>query len=89
MVGEKLMHGHGVEENQTEALAWFKLAAAAGHPHSSYNLAVAQLNGLNVELEVRQLQLFEDFQKTFFRKVRRKCCSAMLLTMEWKKLGMH
>ena len=54
MVGEKLMHGHGVEMNQTEALSWFKLAAKAGHPHSSYNLAVAHLNGLNAELEVRK-----------------------------------
>ena len=51
MVGERLMHGHGVETNQTEALAWFKLAAKSGHPHSSYNLAVAHLNGLNAGLE--------------------------------------
>ena len=45
------MHGHGVEMNQTEALAWFKLSAKSGHPHSSYNLAVAHLNGLNADLE--------------------------------------
>ena len=45
------MHGHGVEANATEALSWFKLAAKSGHPHSSYNLAVAHLNGLNAGLE--------------------------------------
>ena len=45
------MHGHGVEKNETEALSWFKIAAQSGHPHSSYNLAVAHLNGLNAGLE--------------------------------------
>lgn len=31
-------------------MEWFKKAAEQGHPHSSYNLAVGHLNGLQTSL---------------------------------------
>ena len=31
-------------------MEWFKKAAEQGHPHSSYNLAVGHLNGLQTSV---------------------------------------
>ena len=49
--GQKLLHGFGVGQNETEAMRWFRLASQRGHPDSSYNLAVGHLNGVHTDLE--------------------------------------
>ena len=50
-VGQKLLHGFGVAQNETEAMRWFRLSSQRGHPESSYNLAVGHLNGVETDLE--------------------------------------
>lgn len=45
------MSGKGVAKNHSEAMVWYKKAAMQGHPHSSYNLAVGHLQGLDVGLK--------------------------------------
>uniref|UniRef100_A0A6A7G815 ERAD-associated E3 ubiquitin-protein ligase component HRD3A-like n=1 Tax=Hirondellea gigas TaxID=1518452 RepID=A0A6A7G815_9CRUS len=50
ITAEKYLHGKGVERNHSMAMVWYKKAADQGHPHSSYNLAVGHLQGLDVGL---------------------------------------
>ena len=45
-LGNRYLHGVGVEKHHGKAMDWFKLAADQGHPHSSYNLAVGHLKGI-------------------------------------------
>lgn len=56
IVGERLLHGRGVEKDQLQAMEWFRLAAQQGHPKSSYNLAIGHLSGLKTNLEVGEAQ---------------------------------
>ena len=49
--GQKLLHGFGVAQNETEAMRWFRLASQRGQADSSYNLAVGHLNGVHTDLE--------------------------------------
>ena len=51
-IGQKLLHGFGVVQNETEAMRWFRLSSQRGHPESAYNLAVGHLNGVQTDLEV-------------------------------------
>uniref|UniRef100_A0A1I8FMQ8 Sel1 repeat family protein n=1 Tax=Macrostomum lignano TaxID=282301 RepID=A0A1I8FMQ8_9PLAT len=34
-VGQRYLHGKGVEQHHGEAMRWFKHAAERGHPHAS------------------------------------------------------
>ena len=45
-LGNRYLHGVGLERHEGKAMEWFKKAADQGHPHSSYNLAVGHLKGL-------------------------------------------
>lgn len=38
-------------------MEWYSQAAAQGHPHSSYNLAIGHLSGLKTGLEPGQAHL--------------------------------
>jgi len=51
LMGEKLMAGRGVPQNNSEAMHWFRAAADQGHAHAQYNLAAAHLNGHDAGLE--------------------------------------
>lgn len=58
LVGDRLLHGKGVDQDKNLAMEWFRKAADQGHPHSSYNLAIGHLNGLRTDVqpgEVNQL----------------------------------
>uniref|UniRef100_A0A1I8FF17 Sel1 repeat family protein n=1 Tax=Macrostomum lignano TaxID=282301 RepID=A0A1I8FF17_9PLAT len=50
-VGQRYLHGKGVEQHHGEAMRWFKQAAERGHPHASYNVAVGHLKGLPSNLK--------------------------------------
>lgn len=50
-VGQRFLHGSGVEKNPDHAMKWFRQAADQGHPHAAYNLAVGHLKGLKTDLE--------------------------------------
>ena len=41
-------YGLGVAQDPTEALRWYQLAAAQGHPTALYNVAVCHENGQGV-----------------------------------------
>ena len=66
--GQKLLHGHGVDVNEADAMQWFRdwvlhlfiqlinfslfrMASKNGHPHSSYNLAIGYLNGIETDID--------------------------------------
>ena len=51
VTGQKLLHGHGIDRDESQAMKWFQIASKNGHPHSSYNLAIAHLNGLDTGIE--------------------------------------
>jgi len=51
LMGEKLMAGRGVPQNNSQAMQWFRAAADQGHPHAQYNLAAAHLNGHDAGLD--------------------------------------
>merc|ERR1712126_151803 len=51
LVGQKLLHGHGVQVNEAQAMEWFSIAAQKGHPMSSYNLAIGHLNGIDTKID--------------------------------------
>ncbi|KAL4234955.1 hypothetical protein ACF0H5_006597 [Mactra antiquata] len=50
-VGQRYLHGKGVEEHKEMAMHWFRKAADQGHPHASYNLAVGHLKGYKTDLK--------------------------------------
>ncbi|XP_033755139.1 uncharacterized protein LOC117338065 [Pecten maximus] len=50
-VGQRYLHGKGVEKHQQKAMEWFRKAADQGHPHASYNLAVGHLKGFKTNLK--------------------------------------
>jgi len=50
MVGQRLYHGKGVEQDRHLAMEWYKKAADQGHGHASYNLAVGHLQGVRTDL---------------------------------------
>jgi TPR repeat protein len=45
-LGNRYLHGVGVEKHEEKAMEWFKKAADQGHPHASYNLAIGHLKGI-------------------------------------------
>lgn len=47
-LGNRYLKGNGVEQDNFEALRWFKLAADAGNVNAQYNIAVMYLNGIGV-----------------------------------------
>ncbi|XP_005103522.1 secretory immunoglobulin A-binding protein EsiB [Aplysia californica] len=49
-VGQRYLHGKGVEKHPDKAMEWFKKASDQGHPHAAYNLAVGHLKGYKTEL---------------------------------------
>ncbi|KAK3085399.1 hypothetical protein FSP39_002740 [Pinctada imbricata] len=49
-VGQRYLHGKGVEKHMEKAMEHFKKAADDGHPHASYNLAVGHLKGYKTGL---------------------------------------
>ncbi|KAK2192254.1 hypothetical protein NP493_36g06019 [Ridgeia piscesae] len=49
-VGQRYLHGAGVEKDHHIAMHWFKKAADQGHPHASYNVAVGHLQGIRTDL---------------------------------------
>ncbi len=57
-LGNRYLHGVGVEKHHEKAMEYFKLAADQGHPHAAYNLAVGHLKGLKTPInktEARRL----------------------------------
>jgi TPR repeat protein len=46
--------GHGVDLDLTEAVAWFRKAAAAGDVQAQFNLGLVYLRGKGVEKDYRQ-----------------------------------
>ncbi|XP_037078233.1 secretory immunoglobulin A-binding protein EsiB-like [Pollicipes pollicipes] len=56
VLGQRYLHGRGVEKDHEQAMAWFRKAADDGHPHASYNLAVGHLQGLTDVLEPGEAQ---------------------------------
>ncbi|XP_043239179.1 uncharacterized protein NMB1327-like [Amphibalanus amphitrite] len=56
LIGQRYLHGRGVEKDHSEAMKWFRKAADQGHPHSSYNLAVGHLQGLTEDLQPGEAQ---------------------------------
>ena len=54
-LGNRYLHGVGVEKHEEKAMEWFKKAADQGHPHASYNLAIGHLRGLKSNINHRQV----------------------------------
>ncbi|XP_041375533.1 secretory immunoglobulin A-binding protein EsiB-like [Gigantopelta aegis] len=50
-VGQRYLHGKGVEKHDDKAMEWFRKAADQGHAHASYNLAIGHLRGMNAGLK--------------------------------------
>ncbi|KAL3859926.1 hypothetical protein ACJMK2_010108 [Sinanodonta woodiana] len=50
-VGQRYLHGKGVEKHSGKAMEWFRKAADQGHPHASYNLAVGHMKGYKTDLK--------------------------------------
>lgn len=50
-VGQRYLHGKGVEKHHEKAMEWFRKAADQGHPHAAYNLAVGHLKGMKTDLK--------------------------------------
>ncbi|PAA67981.1 hypothetical protein BOX15_Mlig026715g2 [Macrostomum lignano] len=57
-IGQRYLHGKGVEQHHPEAMRWFHKAAEQGHPHASYNLAVGHLKGIQTELKRGDVRRF-------------------------------
>ena len=47
-LGNRYLQGEGVDQDNFEALRWFKLAADSGNVNAQYNIAVMYLNGIGV-----------------------------------------
>lgn len=47
ILAQRYYLGRGVTRNKTLAFYWFKEAAKQGHPHASYNLGVAHIQGFH------------------------------------------
>ncbi|KAL8591711.1 hypothetical protein ACOMHN_061803 [Nucella lapillus] len=50
-VGQRYLHGAGVDKHTGKAMEWFRKAADQGHPHAAYNLAVGHLKGYETDLK--------------------------------------
>ncbi|XP_025113882.1 uncharacterized protein LOC112575945 [Pomacea canaliculata] len=50
-VGQRYLHGVGVEKHADKAMEWFRKAADQGHPHAAYNLAIGHLKGYQTDLK--------------------------------------
>ncbi|KAF6039234.1 hypothetical protein EB796_002429 [Bugula neritina] len=46
-LGQRYLHGKGVEKDLKVAMEYFKMAADQGHPHAAHNLAVGHIKGLH------------------------------------------
>jgi len=46
-LGNRYLHGVGVDKHEQKAVEWFQKAAEQGHPHAAYNLAIAHLKGIH------------------------------------------
>ncbi|XP_002739023.1 uncharacterized protein LOC100378684 [Saccoglossus kowalevskii] len=53
LVGQKYMHGKGVDKDHSQAMKWFRAATDQGHPHASHNLAVGYLQGYETDVNGR------------------------------------
>ena len=51
IVGERLLHGVGVEKDEAAAMRYFRMAADQGHPHAAYNLAVGHMQGIETDVQ--------------------------------------
>lgn len=49
-VGQRYLHGKGVDKHTGQAMKWFRKAADQGHPHAAYNLAIGHLKGIESDL---------------------------------------
>ncbi|WAR12160.1 ESIB-like protein [Mya arenaria] len=50
-VGQRYLHGKGVEKDHEMSMKWFRKASDQGHPHAAYNLAVGHLKGMKTDLK--------------------------------------
>ncbi|XP_046334957.1 uncharacterized protein HI_1625-like [Haliotis cracherodii] len=50
-VGQRYLHGKGIDRHAGKAMEWFRKAADQGHPHASYNLAIGYLRGLKTDIK--------------------------------------
>ncbi|KAL5022433.1 hypothetical protein ScPMuIL_001588 [Solemya velum] len=50
-VGQRYLHGKGVEKHQERAMEWFRKASDQGHPHAAYNLAIGHLKGIKTDVK--------------------------------------
>ena len=55
-LGRALLWGFGCEENPSEALTWFRLAAAQGHTEAEYESGIAYATGRGCPTDLRQAQ---------------------------------
>ena len=61
-LGNRYLHGEGVEKNYEEAVKWYKLAAEQGEMYAQYNLANRYYRGQGVQLDYQKA--FELFKKS-------------------------
>ncbi|KAF9970317.1 hypothetical protein BGZ73_006997 [Actinomortierella ambigua] len=47
-------YGRGVEQSNTEAVYWYRLAASQGHPSSQFNLGIMYFHGRGVKEDDRE-----------------------------------
>jgi len=50
-IGQRYLHGKGVERHADKAMEWFKKASDQGHAHAAYNLAIGHLKGYKTDLK--------------------------------------
>lgn len=52
-LGQQYDFGQGIEQNDSQALLWYRRAAEQGHPRAQYNLGVMYTNGQGVTKDSR------------------------------------
>ncbi|KAK6185549.1 hypothetical protein SNE40_007757 [Patella caerulea] len=50
-VGQRYLHGKGVDKHGAKAMEWFRKAADQGHPHAAFNLAIGHMKGYKTDVK--------------------------------------
>ena len=69
-LGNRYLHGVGVEKHPEKAMEWFKKAAEQGHPAASYNLALGQLKGLHSHIDEKYFAICTFYYINCFAKIK-------------------
>jgi len=56
VLAHKYLRGKGVEQDETEAMKWFRTAADNGHAHAAYNLVSGHMQGFDVDLAEHEIE---------------------------------